>query len=117
MWRHQSLWRPLLHDGEKLVKTDRFLIKQSDFQLTQKLVKWQCFTFMPCPFKVPKCFGLVQIFCVRPKIYLNIVPVTNILCQSQTFCARQKDDLHSVIFFCVGTKVFEEALNAVKFLG
>ena len=34
------------------------------------------------------------------------------------FCARQKDDLHSVkLFFCAGTKVFEEALNAVKFLG
>ena len=30
------------HNGEKLVKTVRFLIKQSDFQLTQKLVKWQC---------------------------------------------------------------------------
>ena len=41
-----------------------------------------------------------------------------ILLQSQTFCARQKDDLHSVKFlFCFGIKVFEEALNAVKFLG
>ena len=41
-----------------------------------------------------------------------------ILWQSQTFCARQKDDLHSVkLFFCAGTKIFEEALNAVKFLG
>ena len=41
-----------------------------------------------------------------------------ILWQSQTFCARQKDDLHSVkLVFCAGTKVFEEALNAVKFLG
>ena len=41
-----------------------------------------------------------------------------ILWQSQTFCARQKDDLHSVkLFFCAGTKGFEEALNAVKFLG
>ena len=30
------------HDGEKLVKTVRFLIKQSDFQLIQKLVKSQC---------------------------------------------------------------------------
>jgi len=40
------------------------------------------------------------------------------LWQSQTFCARQKDDLHSVkLVFCAGTKVFEEALNAVKFLG
>ena len=40
------------------------------------------------------------------------------MCQSQTFYARQKDDLHSAqFFFCAGTKVFEEALNAVKFLG
>ena len=38
--------------------------------------------------------------------------------QSQTFCATQKADLHSVeLFFCAGTKVFEEALNSVKFLG
>ena len=41
-----------------------------------------------------------------------------ILWRSQTFCARQKDDLYSVKFvFCARTKVFEEALNAVKFLG
>ena len=33
-----------------------------------------------------------------------------ILCHSQTFCARQKDDLHSVVL------VFEEALKVVKFL-
>ena len=41
-----------------------------------------------------------------------------ILRQSQTFCARQKDDLHSVklVFVRAGTKVFEEALNAIKFL-
>ena len=37
--------------------------------------------------------------------------------QSQTLCARQKDDLHSVKSFCAGTNNFEEALNAVKFLG
>ena len=36
----------------------------------------------------------------------------------KTFCARQKDDLHSVkLVFSVGTKVFEEALNVVKFFG
>ena len=41
----------------------------------------------------------------------------NILWKSQTFCARKKDGLHSVqLSFCAGTKVFEEALNAVKFL-
>ena len=44
-------------------------------------------------------------FCVGPKIYLRIVPVTNILCQTK-----------SKIGFCAGTKVFEEALNAIKFL-
>ena len=38
--------------------------------------------------------------------------------QLQTFCARQKDNLHSVKLVFVPTqKVFEEALNAVKFLG
>ena len=42
--------------------------------------------------------------------------------QPNAFCARQENDLHlwfasSKIGFCVGTKVFEEALNAVKFLG
>ena len=41
-----------------------------------------------------------------------------ILWKSQTFCARQKNDLRSVkLVSCAGTKVFEEALNPVKFLG
>ena len=52
-----------------------------------------------------------QIFCVRPKLYLHIVLVTNILCQTKRWFAFSK------IGFCAGTKVFEEALNAVKFLG
>ena len=33
--------------------------------------------------QVPKCFELVQIFCARPKIYLHIVAITNILCQTK----------------------------------
>ena len=41
-----------------------------------------------------------------------------ILWQSQTFCARQKDDLHSVkLVFVPAQKVLKKALNAVKFLG
>ena len=69
---------------------------------------------MPCPFTGPKMFWADPNFWARPKIYLS----TYIFWQSQTFCARQKDDLHSVKFvFCARTKVFEEALNAVKFLG
>ena len=40
------------------------------------------------------------------------------LCKLQTFFARQKDKFaFSKIVFCAITKVFEEALNAVKFLG
>ena len=61
--------------------------------------------------QVPKCFGLVQIFCARPKIYLRIVAVTNILRQTERWFEFSK------IVFCASTKVFEEALNAVKFLG
>ena len=61
--------------------------------------------------QVPKCFGLVQIFCARQKIYLHIVAVTNILCQTKRWFAFSK------IGFCANTKVFEEVLNAVLFLG
>ena len=57
--------------------------------------------------QVPKCFGLVQIFHARPKIYLHIVAVTNILCQTKRWFA------FSEIGFCACKKVFEEALNAL----
>jgi hypothetical protein len=41
-----------------------------------------------------------------------------ILWQSQTFCARQKDDLHSVkLVFVPAQKFLKKALNAVKVLG
>ena len=53
-----------------------------------------------------KCFGLVQFFCARPKIYLPIVAVTNILCQT-------KYDLHSEKLFFVPAQM----LDALKFLG
>ena len=60
---------------------------------------------------VPKCFELVQKFCAWPNIYLHILAVTNILNQTKRWFAFSK------IVFCAGTKLFEEALNAVKFLG
>ena len=50
-------------------------------------------------------------FCARPNIYLHIVAVTIILCQTKRCFA------FSEIVFCAGSKVFEEALIAVKFLG
>ena len=45
------------------------------------------------------------------KNYLHIVSVKNIWYQTKRWCA------HSKIVFCTGTNIFEEALNAVKFLG
>ena len=46
--------------------------------------------------------------CQTKNLFTYSVVVTNILYQI----------LHSVkLFFCAGTKVFEEALNAVKFFG
>ena len=61
--------------------------------------------------QVPKYFRLVHIFCDGPKIYLHIVTVTNIFCQTKRRFAFSK-----IVFFCQH-KVFEEAVNAVKFLG
>ena len=52
---------------------------------------------------------LVQIF-ARPKIYLRIVVVKNILCWTKRQFAFSK------IGFSAGTKGFEESLSAVKFL-
>jgi hypothetical protein len=67
---------------------------------------------MPCPFTGPKMFW------AGPNVFVPNQKFIYILWQSQTFCARQKDDLHSVkSVFCAGTKAFEEALNEVKFLG
>ena len=66
---------------------------------------------MPCPFTGPK------MFCAGP----------NVLCQTKnlfTYCGSHKHFVpdkkmfaFSKIGFCAGTKGFEEALNAVKFLG
>ena len=66
---------------------------------------------MPCPFTGPKMFCAGPHFWVGPKMYLHIVPVTEILWQTKRWLAFSK------IGFCAGTKVFEDALNAVKFLG
>ena len=49
-------------------------------------------------------------FWAGPKIYLHIVADPKILCRTKRLLAFSK------IGFCPGTKVFEEALNAVKFL-
>ena len=65
-------------------------------------VSWNHFTIQLClvHLQVPKCFMLVQIFWASPKIYLHIVPVTNILCQTKRWFAFSK------IGFCASTKFF-----------
>jgi len=73
-------------------------------------LKFMLLLFMPCHVTVPKMF-----FC-RSTFFVSDQKFFHKLCKSQTFCARQKDDLHSVkIVFCTSTKVFKEALNVVKF--
>ena len=53
---------------------------------------------MPCPSTGSR------MLCASPKIHIHFVP-------------HQKMISVQYLFFCAGTKVFEEALNAVKFLG
>ena len=55
---------------------------------------------MPCPFTGPKMFGLVKFFFVPDQNFIYI------LWQSQKFCARQKDDLHSVKLVFVPAQKF-----------
>ena len=52
-----------------------------------------------------------QNFLCQTKIHLHIVAVTNIFCLTKRRFAFCKSG------FCASTKVLEEALNAVKFLG
>ena len=45
--------------------------------------------FKPCLFTGPK------MFCAGPHFFVSDQRFIQILCKSQTFCAKQKDDLHS----------------------
>jgi hypothetical protein len=65
---------------------------------------------MPCPSTGPKLFWAGPNFMARPKIYIHFVPVPNILCPTKRWFPFSK------FGFCAGTKVFEEALNAIEFL-
>ena len=49
-----------------------------------------CFVLL----QIPKCFGLVQIFCSRPMIYLDIVAVTKIMCQTNFKASSKNLDQH-----------------------
>ena len=51
-----------------------------------KFYTGSCLVFL----QVPKFFVLVQIFWASSKIYLHIVPVTNILCQTKRWFAFSK---------------------------
>ena len=59
---------------------------------------------MPCPFTWRNMFYAGPNFLFQTK---NLF----------TYCARQKDDLHSIKLVFLPAQVFEEAVNAVKFLG
>ena len=53
----------------------------------------------------------------RSQFFVSDQKLIYILCQPQTFFAKQKDGLHLVKLFFVLTPFFEEAQNADKFLG
>ena len=56
-----------------------------------------------------------KMFSAGPNFFASDKTLIYTLCQSQTFCARQKRLFaFSKIGFCAGTKGFEEALTAVK---
>ena len=60
------------------------------------------FRLMPWPFIGPK------MFCADPNFFVPDQKFIHILWQSQTFCARQKDDLHSVkLVFVPAQKVLK----------
>ena len=76
------------------------------FGHVRQLTRHYCLVLL----KVTKCFGLVQIFCARPKINLHIVPVPNFLCKTKRWFPFDK------FSYCASTKPFEAALNAIHFL-
>ena len=86
----------------QILKSDRKKKNQMwlQFMFPEKATKklsstWIWHKLMPCPFTGPKMFWAGP----------------NFLCQTKRWFAFSK------IVFCTGPKVFEEALNAVKFLG
>ena len=63
------------------------------------------------PYTGPKMFWAGANFFLPDQLLIFI------LCRSQTYCARPKDDFHSVNFlFYACTKFFGAGLNAIKFL-
>ena len=67
---------------------------------------------MPCPFTGPK------MLCEGPN-FLCQIKISFTYCGSHKYFVadKKKGFAISKIVFCASTKVFEEALNAVKFLG
>ena len=67
---------------------------------------------MPCPFTGPKMFWADPNFLCQIKISFTY-------CGSHKYFVpdKKKGFAFSKIVFCADTKVFEEVLNAVKFLG
>ena len=58
--------------------------------------------------RVPKHFGLVQIFCVMPNTDLHIAPVPNFLCLTKRLFSYSK------FSFCADTKLFGGALKFIS---
>ena len=66
---------------------------------------------MPCPFNGPK------MFCAGPNVFSHSKNFYTYCCSHKHFCHTKRWFAVSKIGFCASTKLFEEALNAFKFLG
>ena len=73
-------------------------------------ILWDHEKLLPCPFTGHK------MFCVGPNVLCRTKNLFT-YCASHILCQTKRWFAFSKIGFCAGTKVFEEALNAVKFLG
>ena len=69
--------------------------KYSNYNYNQYLTICPKQLWCLCLLQVPKCFVLIIIVCTRPKIYLHIVAVTKILCETIRWFAFSK-----IVFLC-----------------
>ena len=85
-----------LKDNKDILESVQYLnFRRGIFSFKEKIL-------MPCPFT-----GRKYVFC-RSKFFVLDQKFIYILCQSQIFCARQKDDLHSVkLIFVPAQKVLK----------
>ena len=80
-----STYGKSMNEDKLREETKRLMEEKEEYQVNTLVIRaFKMVTkVMPCPFTGPKMFWAGKKFCARPKIYLHIVAVTNILCQTK----------------------------------